>query len=100
MRDRLAFDGTLLIVVITLLEMSLGVSFPAGHCANREHNLTLALFEVRDQLGRDAQLVLRCALSVSETKLFDLSTASVPELGGRSSKGLCGATLVFLCLGD
>jgi hypothetical protein len=29
--------------------MSLGVSLPAGHCANREHSPTLALFEVRDQ---------------------------------------------------
>ena len=45
----LGFDGTLLIVVVTLLEMSLGVSLPAGHCANREHSPTLALFEVRDQ---------------------------------------------------
>ena len=45
----LAFDGTLLVVVVTLLEMSLSVSLPAGHCANREHSPTLALFEVQDQ---------------------------------------------------
>jgi hypothetical protein len=45
----LAFDGTLLVEVVTLLEMSLGVSLPAGHCANREHSPTLALFEVQDQ---------------------------------------------------
>lgn len=45
----LAFDGTLLVVVVTLLEMCLGVSVPAGHCANCEHALTLTLFEIRDQ---------------------------------------------------
>ena len=33
-----------------LLEMALGVAVPAGHCANREHSPTLALFEIRDQL--------------------------------------------------
>jgi len=47
----MAFDGTLLIVVVTLLEMSLDVSIPAGHRANREHSQTLALFEIRDQQG-------------------------------------------------
>jgi hypothetical protein len=46
----LAFDGTLLIVVVTLLEMSLGISLSAGHCANRKHSPTLALFEIRDQV--------------------------------------------------
>jgi hypothetical protein len=46
----LAFDRTLLIVVVTLLEMSLGVSATAGHCANREHSPTLALFENQDQV--------------------------------------------------
>jgi len=49
----LAFDRTLLVVVVTLLKMPLGVSVPAGHCANREHRQTLALFEVRDQAARD-----------------------------------------------
>jgi hypothetical protein len=46
----LAFDGSLLIVVVTLLEMSLGVSLPAGDCANREPSPTLPLFEIRDQV--------------------------------------------------
>jgi hypothetical protein len=45
----LTLDGALLIVVVTLLEMLLGVSLAAGHCANREHSPTLALFEIRDQ---------------------------------------------------
>lgn len=45
----LAFDGTLLIVVVALLEMPLGVSLPAGHCANRKHSLTLTLFEIQGQ---------------------------------------------------
>ena len=45
----LSFDGTLLVVVVALLEMSLGVSLPAGHCANRKHRATLWLFEGRDQ---------------------------------------------------
>jgi hypothetical protein len=47
----LALDGTLLVVVVTLLEMSLGVSVPTGHCANREHSQTLALFENQGQVG-------------------------------------------------
>jgi hypothetical protein len=46
----LALDGALLVEVVTLLEMSLGVSLSAGHCANREHNPTLTLFEIQDQL--------------------------------------------------
>ena len=45
----LAFNGTLSVVVVTLLEMFLGVSVTAGHCANREHRPTLALFEIPDQ---------------------------------------------------
>jgi len=48
----LAFDGTLLIVVVTLLEMSLCVAFTAGHGTNGQHEPTLALFEIRDQLVR------------------------------------------------
>jgi hypothetical protein len=45
----LAFDSTLLVEVVTLLEMSLGVSISAGHCRNRQHTLTLELFEFPDQ---------------------------------------------------
>jgi hypothetical protein len=52
----LAFDGTLLVVVVTLLEMSLGISAPTGPCANREHSQTLALFENQDQVGQYGNL--------------------------------------------
>jgi len=45
----LALDGTILVEVVTLLKMPLCVSLPAGHCANRDHGQTLALFEVPDQ---------------------------------------------------
>ena len=55
----LAFDGTHLIVVVTLLEMSLSVSLPAGHCGNREHSSTLALFEIEDQVDVSSLLLFR-----------------------------------------
>jgi hypothetical protein len=74
----LAFDGTLLIVVVTLLEMSLGVSLPAGHCANREHRQTLALFEFRDQQIEQ----LRDKADCSRIQLSELPTVSSP-LGNR-----------------
>jgi hypothetical protein len=44
-----AFDRPILVVVVALLEMALSVAFTAGHCSNRQHTVTLALFEVRDQ---------------------------------------------------
>lgn len=52
----LAFDGTLLVVVVTLLEMSLSVPVSVGHCANREHSLTVVLFENQDQVRKYAGL--------------------------------------------
>ena len=55
----LSFDVTFLVVVVALLEVSLGVSLPAGHCANREHSSTLALFEIEDQLDVSSLLLFR-----------------------------------------
>jgi hypothetical protein len=45
----LAFDSPALVVIIALPEMALSVALTAGHRANRQHSLTLALFEIRDQ---------------------------------------------------
>jgi hypothetical protein len=45
----LAFDGPILVVVVTLLEMALRITLPAGHGTNRQHSPTLALFEIRGQ---------------------------------------------------
>ena len=67
----LAFDGTLLVEVVTLLEMSLGVSLPTGHCANREHSPTLVLFENQDQVGQCSGLDERtpvCGDNVSKVQ--------------------------------
>jgi hypothetical protein len=46
----LAFDGPILVVVVALLEMTLRVTLSAGHGTNRQHSLTLALFEIEDQV--------------------------------------------------
>ena len=47
--------------------MALRVALAAGHCTNRQHTVTLALFEIRDQpmaghtTGTDARASLRLA---------------------------------------
>jgi hypothetical protein len=45
----LALDGTILVIIVALLEMPLGVTLSAGHCTNRQHSPTLALFEIWGQ---------------------------------------------------
>src|SRR5208282_3409659 len=52
----LAFDSPILVVVVALLEMALCVAFTAGHCTNRQHAPTLALFEIWRQPRRDLPL--------------------------------------------
>jgi hypothetical protein len=47
----LAFDSPFL-VEVALLEMALCIVFTAGHGTNRQHDPTLALFEIRGQLVR------------------------------------------------
>jgi hypothetical protein len=44
-----ALDTPILVVVVTLLKLALRVTLSAGHCTNRQHSPTLALFEIRDQ---------------------------------------------------
>ena len=44
-----AFDSSILVVVVALLEMALCVAFTAGHDTNRQHSPTLALFEIWGQ---------------------------------------------------
>jgi hypothetical protein len=44
-----AFDRPILIVIIALPEMALSVALTPGHGTNRQHTMTVALFEVGDQ---------------------------------------------------
>ena len=83
-----SFDVTLLVVVVALLEMSLGVFVAAGHRANRKHRATLWLFEIRDQEeGRRMRENSRvCFLTVGRLWVLEgcgFCPFAVPDLLGR-----------------
>ena len=44
-----ALHRAVLVVVITVLKMPLRVSLAAGHGPNRQHSMTVELFEIRTQ---------------------------------------------------
>jgi hypothetical protein len=67
----LAFDGPILVVVVALLEVALCIALAARHGTNRQHNPTLALFEIRGQIQYDPLLPRSVSSSHSETNLFD-----------------------------
>ncbi len=67
----LAFDSPILVVVVALLEVALCVSFTAGHGTNRQHTVTLTLFEIRGQpVGRDAARTQRGPQSMDQSRLI------------------------------
>src|SRR5579885_426943 len=99
----LSFDGTPLVVVVALLEMSLGVSLPAGHCANRKHRATLWVFETRDQEeGRRMRENSRVCLLTVGKRLYLLDGCgfcpfAVTDLLGREPASANAAAPARMC---
>jgi hypothetical protein len=68
-----------------LPEMALSVALTAGHRANRQHSLTLALFEIRDQESCCSHFVARVLRYASSSARKDESS-TLPMRGVPSSK--------------